>query len=538
MAQNQLERQLVAGVRAARQGNRQRARELLEGVLKRERENEQAWIWMASIVSSSRERRICLERVLKVNPNNRAARAAINSMVGVIGGEAATIDFEAMSRAAKTPLPSGGGGQSRASTTGSTQAVGRGGGGRNLFPILVGAAVILGLIFAATIIIPLFTSQPTPEPTAVAVAVELTPEVTEEDDGSTPVPTATHTPASRATLAPRDDLPTEMIIPTETAVPTDVPSATPTISVISNYDFVFLAVEGSFAPVLYQVSGDGSGLQPMASNFYDMDAHASGVLAFTREEEIVLPTLTPSPTPSPDPQMTSIPLVDSTPRERTRIINHLFLTNLSNPLNSIEISNATHTNAFSPSISPDGEQIAFASDADGDNDIYVYDIPSRTIFRVTNNDNASDIDPDWSPDGTQMVFASDRESPGRYDIYVLTLGDDVEASVVRITKTRRGDNVHPQWSPVNNQIAYLNQDNSDTAIHMVTLETGAIRQLTRQASQLYSAPSWTSDGIYVVYSSDRAGINGLRQIFLVNPETLFELFLRLDGIDAKLAIPR
>ena len=85
MAENQLNRQLAAGIRAAQQGNSERARELLEGVLRRDRNNEQAWIWMASVVDSQRERRMSLERVLKINPNNQPAQAALNSMVGVLG---------------------------------------------------------------------------------------------------------------------------------------------------------------------------------------------------------------------------------------------------------------------------------------------------------------------------------------------------------------------------------------------------------------------------------------------------------------------
>lgn len=77
MAENQLNRQLAAGIRAAQQGDGERARELLEGVLRQDRNNEQGWIWLASVVESQRERRLSLERVLKINPNNRPARKSV-----------------------------------------------------------------------------------------------------------------------------------------------------------------------------------------------------------------------------------------------------------------------------------------------------------------------------------------------------------------------------------------------------------------------------------------------------------------------------
>ncbi|MCA9912691.1 MAG: hypothetical protein KC496_05065, partial [Anaerolineae bacterium] len=68
MAQSNLERQLRAGIRAAQQNNLEQARTLLEGVLRQDRNNELAWIWMASVVKSTREKRVCLERVLQINP--------------------------------------------------------------------------------------------------------------------------------------------------------------------------------------------------------------------------------------------------------------------------------------------------------------------------------------------------------------------------------------------------------------------------------------------------------------------------------------
>lgn len=541
LAQNQLERQLVAGVRAARQGNKERARELLEAVLKQDRENEQAWIWMASIVSSTREKRICLERVLKANPNNRAARAAINSMVGVIGDEGTSIDFEAMSRVAKTPLPAGSASGSASSPARATGPLPSRQGRSNIFPLLIVAAVVLGIIFLATLIIPLFTAQPAPTSTPLPTVAEVTAEITEgvEVDNSTPVPTGTFTPQSIVQSLPTRDLPTEIIIPTATEIPTEVPTETATISAISNYSLVLVGVESNFAPTLYQVSGDGTGLQPMAANFYDIDLNPSGVLAFTNETEVVLPTPTPSVTPTlvpgttPEAQGTQI----SSPTERTKTVHTLFLTNISDPLNSVEISNDTYNNAFSPSISPDGQQVAFVSDADGDNEIYIYDIPSRTIFRVTNNTGINDIDPDWSPDGTQLVFSSDRKSPEHYDIYTLTLGNDVEGSIVQLTESRRGGNFQPQWSPDGSQIAFLNQDGSNSGIRVINLANGAIRELTFQSNQTYTAPSWTSDSIYVVFSATTEN-NGLRQIFFVNPETLYSQEVRLDGLDVLAVVPR
>lgn len=57
--------------------------------------------------------------------------------------------------------------------------------------------------------------------------------------------------------------------------------------------------------------------------------------------------------------------------------------------------------------SPDGRQIAFASDRDGDYDIYVMEADGSDVRQLT-NDPGDDTDPSWSPDGSRIVFISNR----------------------------------------------------------------------------------------------------------------------------------
>ena len=47
-----------------------------------------------------------------------------------------------------------------------------------------------------------------------------------------------------------------------------------------------------------------------------------------------------------------------------------------------------------PVWSPDGKNIAFASDLDGDFDIFIMNNKGEDQKRLTNND-ASDVDPSW-----------------------------------------------------------------------------------------------------------------------------------------------
>src|SRR5258708_33254007 len=71
---------LNAGIQAAKNKRRAEARRLLEQVLEADDANETAWMWFATVVDSPREKRICLENVLDINPNNQRAREALEKL--------------------------------------------------------------------------------------------------------------------------------------------------------------------------------------------------------------------------------------------------------------------------------------------------------------------------------------------------------------------------------------------------------------------------------------------------------------------------
>ncbi len=68
------------------------------------------------------------------------------------------------------------------------------------------------------------------------------------------------------------------------------------------------------------------------------------------------------------------------------------------------------------SWSPDGSQIAYMSDHDGDWDVYVV-TTGGYVYQVT-NDPASDGAPAWAPDGSLIAFVSDRD--GSWGIYLVS----------------------------------------------------------------------------------------------------------------------
>jgi TolB protein len=103
-----------------------------------------------------------------------------------------------------------------------------------------------------------------------------------------------------------------------------------------------------------------------------------------------------------------------------------------------DVAGVPGANDILPSWSPDGSQIAFTSDRDGNNEIYILHTDGSGETRLT-QDPADDEGAAWSPDSSQIAFTSDRD--GNQQIYVMN------ADGTGIAKLTEGplDSCCPTW---------------------------------------------------------------------------------------------
>jgi Tol biopolymer transport system component len=92
-----------------------------------------------------------------------------------------------------------------------------------------------------------------------------------------------------------------------------------------------------------------------------------------------------------------------------------------------------------PAWSPDGRQIAFESDLDGDREIFVMNADGTGVRQLTHN-ALWDEGPAWSPDGRQFAFSS-----GADDLHLDIWTMDVDGTNLRQLTTYPGRDESPDW---------------------------------------------------------------------------------------------
>lgn len=154
------------------------------------------------------------------------------------------------------------------------------------------------------------------------------------------------------------------------------------------------------------------------------------------------------------------------------------------------------TNAYG-AFSPDGEKIAYMSNADGDFDIYVRYLDERTVIQLT---DAPDRDgtPVWSPDGSQIAFQSFRD--GHSQIYLMNADGSNQHNI----SNSPAHDEHPFWSSDGRRILFCSdrphlkgEDESNIDIYEMSSEGSNVQRVT-QTAEVETYASWSPDGSKIV----------------------------------------
>jgi Tol biopolymer transport system component len=155
-------------------------------------------------------------------------------------------------------------------------------------------------------------------------------------------------------------------------------------------------------------------------------------------------------------------------------------------------------NDYSPVWSPDGTRIAFTSTRDGNNEIYVMDIDGKNLHNLTNN-SANDLLLGWSPDGKFLSYQSDGSVADGNGLYVMTSDGNNSRQVATI---HYGIAYPLSWSPNSKDILFFSEQYGVGANRQQAWETVFVdtEHATSVVSDFYARNLfWSPDGKLIMF---------------------------------------
>ncbi len=486
MASNEIREKLNAGIAAAQQGNRATARRLLEQVVTADAGNEVAWMWLASCAETLADRRRYLQRALALNPGNERAREALDRLDKLEG------------RAPRRGQAQGG------------TATPPPGAARNSSWLLILAAVLGVLGVAALLFFTQLSSQTGPPPGVTPTLVaDLTDNAATLAVGggarATQPPTATLVPLTPRSLdnlerdlSPLPPTPTHTLTPTGTATYTPSPTPFP----LATFALYYTAIApGDSQPMLYRANGDGSSPTPLLRGVREFSIDITGTLiAFTRDVSY-----------APDGSILAVQLEATEAPEGTAApefltVPELFVAPLDNPDAAQQITTLRSLGTSSPSWAPDGVQLVFSSDFDGDPELWIITEDGNNLRQLTFND-ASDTQPVWSPrvGDNRIIFTSDLNSPLLPELYVIG-ADAAETDVPQQLTDDDRSSYAPVWSPDGSSVGFISDRSGDGDVYLMNPDGSDQRLLTQDDNGAEDRSlAFTPDARMVVFISNRSG---------------------------------
>lgn len=163
--------------------------------------------------------------------------------------------------------------------------------------------------------------------------------------------------------------------------------------------------------------------------------------------------------------------------------------------------------------SPSGDHIAMTLSVDGNSDLYILRRSDRLLRRVAKT-RALESSPSWSPDGQRLVYASDvLGQPQLFTIYAQ--GGKQNRLKTQISRYC----AEPDWNPLNpDLIAYTASIEGRFQIALHSIQRGQSIVLTSTVGGALE-PSWMPDGRHLVFTERTGGQTRLVLLDTISQQT-------------------
>jgi TolB protein len=168
---------------------------------------------------------------------------------------------------------------------------------------------------------------------------------------------------------------------------------------------------------------------------------------------------------------------------------------------------------YAPELSPDGEKVIFTNNGNG---LWVMNPDGSNPHAITSHD---DIDPTWAPDGSMIAFASNRQ--GQRQLFVANANGRKVDKVTDLNKMGG----RSSWSPDGTKLVFYRGPEGNRDIYVINIDGSGLQRLTNGGDNL--GPSWSPDGQWIAFTSFRDGNN---EIYIVRSDGSREIRLTNTGI--------
>jgi hypothetical protein len=528
---SRVEQLIREGIAATKSGDKATARARLREAVALDESSEKAWFWLASVVESDEERRVCLGNVLVINPNNTRAQEMLDRLTmgprGSPGGRGGLPPLDPGMRRTITLM-----------------------GGVILVMLLIVLVVFQGggdassptqAAAAATTVAPTSTLDmiaPTLTVEALATAAQSTLNARRTEIASTPAWTATPSPTPAGTMTgtplpmPPPGLPGRLVIiqGNERIRGLVLNFRMIDMSTLESRDLLGSGTRGDYGVLLpdgrrivygqhfpgtgqmslrianlngaqvedvgamwgnnpslrdqqmVTVARDGSGLAFSAQNVVQNDLYPNiYYLPVSFPTSTEPPTPTPTPTETPTEPPTPTPDADGEAQPTPTQKPSLTLTETPEPVQVVRLTDRNTGIYTWPDLSPDGRTIVFVGDRtpidESGADIYTVPVTGGPLTNLTGDGPAiAESAPRWSPDGAQIVYAGIPRGETLSNLYLMNAdGSNRRPLLVG------GDNIRPHWSPDGRYIAFSSRRTGTWEVFILELATEAVYQITNTA---------------------------------------------------------
>jgi tricorn protease len=142
-------------------------------------------------------------------------------------------------------------------------------------------------------------------------------------------------------------------------------------------------------------------------------------------------------------------------------------------------------------LSPKGERALMVARGD----VYTLPIEKGPTRNLTNSSNAHERFARWSPDGARIAYISDAD--GEEELYVIN--QDGLSKPEQLTHGLHAMLYQPSWAPDGKRIAFCDKDGK---LYVLTLDDKKVVQVAQNPTGRISSYPWSSDGGYLAFTMD------------------------------------